>query len=92
MTVKPPHTAFRDVSSRVDDTTPAGLVAFPLVLVGLLLAVAYPLAAATLLAGSVLALKTLQVGLAAVVHRAGNRIRKLTIPGVGTVEYRLTPR
>ena len=69
----------------------ATLVAFPLLLVALLVAVSYPLAAATALVGTLLAVKTGQFALAALVRQTDGTPRRLTVPGVGTVTVSVTP-
>jgi len=89
-----PHTPRRTRSeSRPAVASPslAALVAFPLVLVALLVAVSYPLAAAAALVATALAAKTVQFALATLVRRTNGAPRRLTVPGVGTVTVSVTP-
>lgn len=78
-------------NARIDPETESTLVsfvAFPLVLIALFAAISYPLAAVAVSVSTIVAVKALRI----VVSRSPDRIRKLTIPGVGTVQYRITPR
>lgn len=67
------------------------LVAFPLVLVALLVAVSYPLAAAAVLIAATLAAKAGQFALATLVERTNGAPHRLRVPGVGTVTVSVTP-
>jgi hypothetical protein len=78
--------------SLTDDPSLVTLVGFPLALVALLVAAGNPLAAVATVATVALVAKCLQVNLAAYARRAGDRIRELDIPGVGTVRFRVVPR
>lgn len=69
----------------------ATLVAFPLLLVALLVAVSYPLAAAAAVVATLLVAKTGQFALAALVRQTDGAPRRLTVPGVGTVTVSVTP-
>lgn len=73
--------------------TPSVGAAFlvPLVLLGLLLVIAYPLQAFAITAG-ILAAKLLQRELKTFVARTRDRVREFPLPGVGTVRFRITPR
>lgn len=73
------------------DASLASLVAYPLVLVALLVVASYPVAAAAVLIGTALATKVVQVTLAALVRRSSDTPRRLTVPGVGTLTIRLAP-
>lgn len=66
------------------------LLAVPLVLLALMWALNYPLAAVGVAAVGVAGLLLLRRGGPRVLRRLYNRTRRLTIPGVGTVEYRIT--
>jgi hypothetical protein len=59
--------------------------------VALLVAVSYPLAAAAAVVATLLAAKTGQFALAALVRQTDGTPRRLTVPGVGTVTVSVTP-
>ncbi|MBO4247981.1 MULTISPECIES: hypothetical protein [Halomicrobium] len=75
----------------VDSPSFATLVGFPVLLVAALVALSYPLAAATALAATALAVKGTQFGLAALVRRTNDAPRRVTVPGVGTVTVSIAP-
>jgi hypothetical protein len=75
-----------------NDPSVALLVALPLALVALFVAISYPLAAAAVILGAAVGLKFLQRSIAAHVRRTADRVREVTIPGVGTVQFRVLPR
>jgi hypothetical protein len=78
-------------ASTTDTLSAAGLLAVPLALAALFFAVSHPAYAAAIAVG-LLTLKSGQVGLAAAVRRARDRVREFTVPGVCTVRFRVTPR
>jgi uncharacterized membrane protein YgcG len=75
-----------------NEYTLGGLVAIPLLIVVLLVVASYPVVAASVVVSGLLVGKVLQVGLAAYARRTADRIRELSVPGVGTVRFRFVPR
>jgi len=71
------------------DRSPEGFVAFVALLAFPFLVAAYPLVAIGLLVG-VVAVAALSRSLVAHVRRHRGAVRRVTLPGLGTVEYRLT--
>lgn len=70
--------------------TLTSLVAVPLVLLALMWAMASPVVAIGTIAAVTVALVLFRRGGPRILRRFYDRTRKLTIPGVGTVEYRIT--
>ncbi|MEF8780166.1 MAG: hypothetical protein V5A46_05780 [Haloferacaceae archaeon] len=68
------------------------LVVAPLVLFALLWAMTAPVAAVGVAAPVVAVVVLLRRGGPRLLRRLYDRTRKLTIPGIGTVEYRITAR
>lgn len=66
------------------------LLAVPLVLLGIMWAMASPGAAIGTVAVAVAAVSLLRRGGPRLLRRLSDRTRRLTIPGIGTVEYRIT--
>ncbi|MEF8913202.1 hypothetical protein [Natronomonas sp.] len=76
----------------IEDPSVAFLLALPLAVLALFVAISYPLQAVALTVGAFVGLKLLQRSLAARVRRTADRVREITIPGVGTVRFRVQPR
>lgn len=75
------------------NTPPVGaLLAVPLLIAGVMLALSYPVYAAATAIAVAVAVRALQRGLAAHVARHKDRIREVPLPGVGTVRFRISPR
>jgi hypothetical protein len=70
----------------------ASLLGVLLGMAALFAALASPLATAAAVVGLLTIGKLLQVGLATAVRRARNRVRVVSVPGVGTVRFRVVPR
>ncbi|AUX08716.1 hypothetical protein AArcSl_1081 [Halalkaliarchaeum desulfuricum] len=66
------------------------LLAVPVVLLALMWAMNYPLLAVSVLSIAVAVAVLLRRGGPRLLRRLYDRTRRLTIPGVGTVEYRIT--
>ncbi|MBX0321909.1 hypothetical protein EGH21_02570 [Halomicroarcula sp. F13] len=79
-------------TSTTDNRTLGSTLAFPLVLVTLVLVASYPVSTTAVLLAVGTLTKATQLGLAAVVRRAGDRIGRFELPGVGTVSIRISPR
>jgi membrane protein implicated in regulation of membrane protease activity len=69
--------------------SPLGTLAFFALVVALFAAFAYPVATVALLTGTV-ALAVLSRSVLRTLRRRSGRVRTLTLPGLGTVEYRIT--
>lgn len=76
----------------VDDPSVALLLALPLAVIALFVALSYPLEAIVVTVSAFVGLKLLQRSLAARVRRTADRVREITVPGVGTVRFRVLPR
>jgi hypothetical protein len=76
----------------IDDPSVALLFALPLAIIALFVAISYPLQAVVVIVSATVGLKLLQRSLAARVRRTADRVREITIPGVGTVRFRVQPR
>jgi len=74
-----------------DTPSVGGALAATLVLLGLLFAAAYPLAALAV-AATVLGARVLLRRLQTVVARSRDRVRELPLPGIGTLRFRIAPR
>lgn len=70
-------------------TSPLGTLAFVLLLAIPFVVASYPLASITLLTGGIAA-AVLSRSIARNLRRHGGAVRHLTLPGLGTVEYRFT--
>ena len=66
------------------------LLAVPVVLLALMWAMNYPLLAVAALSVTIAAVVLLRRGGRRLLRRLYDRTRRLTIPGIGTVEYRIT--
>jgi len=69
--------------------TPLGTLAYLTLIIAPFVAFAYPVATVALLAGTV-ALGILSRSVLRTLRRRSGRVRTLTLPGLGTVEYRIT--
>ena len=69
--------------------SPLGTLAFLALVVAPFAAFAYPVAAVALLTGAV-ALAVVSRSVLRTLRRRSGRVRTLTLPGLGTVEYRIT--
>ncbi|KOX95699.1 hypothetical protein [Halorubrum tropicale] len=69
--------------------SPLGTLAFLALLVAPFVAFAYPVATVALLTGTV-ALAVVSRSALRTLRRRSGRVRTLTLPGLGTVEYRIT--
>ncbi|WP_254837970.1 hypothetical protein [Natronomonas marina] len=67
-------------------------LAVPILLVAFFVALSYPLYALSVAVGALVGARVLQYGLAALVARNRGRVRAFSLPGVGTVEFRVTPQ
>ncbi|QLD84761.1 hypothetical protein HWV23_03200 [Natronomonas halophila] len=76
----------------IDDPSVAFLLALPLAVIALFVAISYPLQAVVVTVSAIVGLKLLQRSLAARVRRTADRVREISIPGVGTVRFRVQPR
>lgn len=87
MTPPIPHHTHRPIDPSLGGT---------LVYLGLLVAavafVANPLLTTALVLGAVVGLRALSYGVTTLVRRLTGKTQEFSIPGVGTVEYRITPR
>ena len=69
--------------------SPLGTLAFLALVVAPFVAFAYPVATVAFLAGTV-ALAALSRSVLRTLRRRSGRVQTLTLPGLGTVEYRIT--
>ncbi|ELZ42979.1 hypothetical protein C463_10255 [Halorubrum californiense DSM 19288] len=69
--------------------SPLGTLAFLALVVALFVAFAHPVATVALLTGTV-ALAVLSRSVLRTLRRRSGRVQTLTLPGLGTVEYRIT--
>jgi membrane protein implicated in regulation of membrane protease activity len=69
--------------------SPLGTLAFLALVVALFAAFAYPVATVALLTGTV-ALAVLSRSVLRTLRRRSGRVQTFTLPGLGTVEYRIT--
>lgn len=89
-----PHLG-RDASARKPPTAIDSIVggfAFVLAAMGLLVALSYPVAAAALVAGLALGAAVLRVGVPALARELHGRVTELEVPGIGTVQIRVSAR
>lgn len=69
-----------------------GIVAFLLVLFAIIAMLSNPILVASFIAGAVILAATVQKLLSTYVEKIQDRTRTLKIPGIGKVQYRVTPR
>lgn len=69
-----------------------GVFAIPIVVMALLWAVSYPQLAAAVVGGALVAAALLRLGFAVLARRLEGGLREIDVPGLGTVEFRVTPR
>jgi len=85
------HGLLGQESPRTDGSLGAA-AAITLAVLALVFTVSYPLVTGSVVAGVALVAGLLRAGLVALARRMRGRFAELDVPGVGTVEFRITPR
>lgn len=92
MISRPPHSTAAEYGPYHHHPTITGTLGAVALLVGLLFALSYPVVTVAVVAGAIAGVKFAQLGLSLFVARLHGRVRELTVPGVGTVEFRISPK